>query len=121
MHRIITVGSLIVIFVALLTVQAIAEDKKTGPVGGITNQPKVVNPPTQQLPPKTTTTPPRVPTIGGNTVASKPYTCDTKQCSCKGDDNCNKMFSAGVCTGGMLSTNCDTSGKEPQCNCVNKE
>ena len=48
-----------------------------------------------------------------------PYTCNAKECTCVGDDNCNKMFGSGACTGGMLSTNCDTSGKNPVCTCVN--
>ena len=59
MHRVLTLVSFLVIFVALLTVQAIAEDKQTGPVGGVTNQPNVANPQIQQLPPKTTTIPPK--------------------------------------------------------------
>lgn len=54
---------------------------------------------------------------GGSPAA--PYTCNGKECTCTGDDNCNKMFSSGACTGGMLSTNCDTSGKNPVCTCVN--
>ena len=54
---------------------------------------------------------------GGSPAA--PYTCNAKECTCTGDDNCNKMFSSGACTGGMLSTNCDTSGKNPVCTCVN--
>jgi len=57
------------------------------------------------------------PPKGGS--ASAPYTCNAKECTCTGDDNCNKMFGSGACTGGMLSTNCDTSGKNPVCTCVN--
>jgi|KBSMisStaDraftv2_1062788.scaffolds.fasta_scaffold799937_1 hypothetical protein len=57
------------------------------------------------------------PPKGGS--GSAPYTCNAKECTCTGDDNCNKMFGSGACTGGMLSTNCDTSGKNPVCTCVN--
>ena len=57
------------------------------------------------------------PPKGGS--GSSPYTCNSKECTCVGDDNCNKMFGSGACTGGMLSTNCDTSGKNPVCTCVN--
>lgn len=52
-------------------------------------------------------------------TAKAAYTCNAKECTCVGDDNCNKMFSGGACTGGVLSTNCDTSGKNPVCTCVN--
>ena len=54
---------------------------------------------------------------GGSPAA--PYTCNAKECTCVGDNNCGKMFGSGVCTGGMLSTNCETGGKEPVCTCVN--
>lgn len=30
---------------------------------------------------------------------------------CVGDADCNKMFSAGVCTGGILDSSCDTTGQ----------
>jgi hypothetical protein len=53
-------------------------------------------------------------TIGGGTRAG--YTCSGLKCTCTGDDDCNDMFSDGVC--GDVSS-CDTTNPlNPTCECL---
>jgi hypothetical protein len=53
------------------------------------------------------------------TVATAQYSCGATECSCTGDADCNKMFSANVCDGDLLSANCDVSNGV-KCTCTKR-
>jgi len=57
--------------------------------------------------------------ITTGTVIAVPFKCNSSECSCSGDVDCNNMFSAGVCSGDFWSANCDlTNGVA--CTCAKK-
>jgi hypothetical protein len=53
--------------------------------------------------------------VGGGGGGTLGYTCSGLLCTCTGDDDCNDMFSDGLC--GPISS-CDESGPEPVCRCL---
>lgn len=44
------------------------------------------------------------------------YTCEGLKCTCVGDDDCNDMFSDGVC--GDVASCDDTDPLNPRCECI---
>jgi hypothetical protein len=53
---------------------------------------------------------------GGRTSPRLGYSCEGLKCTCIGDDDCNDMFSDGVC--GDIAVCDDTDPLNPRCECI---
>lgn len=58
---------------------------------------------------------PRFGGVGGVGGVALGFSCSRLACSCSGDDDCNDMFSSGVC-GDIAS--CDETGGGVRCGCL---